>query len=48
MGYSIRSRYRVVQDESDRAARRAERDTSGMWKGVPGDFYPALVPVSSG
>ena len=30
MGYSIRSRYGVVQDVSDRAARRAERDTIGM------------------
>ena len=42
MGYSLRSGYGVVGDVSDRAARRAGRDTIGMWKGVHGGLHPMM------
>ena len=42
MGYSITLLYGDVQDVSDKAARKAARDTSGMWKSRLGVFHPMI------
>ena len=42
MGYSIRSRYGVVRDVSIRAARKAGRDTIGMWRDVHNNLHPMM------
>ena len=42
MGYSIRSRYSEIRDVSDKAARKAPRYTTGMWKSTSGVFHSMI------